>query len=176
MDDTPATEDDARNGGVEPVQVDPKLLLDIEVLVSRLVAKASQLIGNFTTNLAENWMSIRCKFEGGKVINRSQSGSWEFRCMGAGLRENLGSSWGPQTWMEATGSTPNSILVKTAETMAKKCEKDGKRKATEKAKETHRKSKYARTNDSSVKQEDLTVGTMEKLNRMTYVMTSVLSI
>ena len=79
MDDTPATEDDARNGGVEPVQVNTKLLLDIEVLVSRLVAKASQLIGNFTTNLAENWMSIRCKLEGGKVINRSQSGSWAFR-------------------------------------------------------------------------------------------------
>ena len=52
--------------------------------------------------------------------------------------------------MEATGSTPNSILVKTAETMAEKCEKDGKRKTTEKAKETRRKSKYACT-DSSVK-------------------------
>lgn len=150
MDDTLATEDDARNGGPAPLQVDPKLLHDIEVLVSRLVAKAGQLIGNFTTNLAENWMSIRCKFEGGKVINRSQSGSWEFRCMGAGLRENLGSTWGPQTWTEATGSTPNPILVKAAGNMAKKRDKDRKRKSTEKAKESRRKSKYARTDDTSV--------------------------
>ncbi len=27
----------------------------------------------------------------------SQSGSWGYRCMGAGLRLNLGHAWGPQT-------------------------------------------------------------------------------
>ena len=75
MDDTPSTENDARNGGAVPVQIDPKLLHDVEVLVSRLVAKASQLIDNFTTNLAENWMSIRCKFEARKGLIYSQSGN-----------------------------------------------------------------------------------------------------
>ncbi len=35
-------------------------------------------------------MHIRMKFDGGKVINRSQSGSWEHRCVGAGLRQNMG--------------------------------------------------------------------------------------
>ena len=42
--------------------------------MSRLVAKASQLLGNFTTNIAEGWMHRLSKYEGGKVINRSQSG------------------------------------------------------------------------------------------------------
>ena len=33
-------------------------------------------------------MPIRSKFDGGKQINRSQSGSWEGRCAGAALRVN----------------------------------------------------------------------------------------
>ena len=147
MDDTPVTEEDARKGGATPTQVDRRLLLDILVIVSRLVAKAAQLIDNFTTNLAENWMSIRCKFEGGKVVNLSQSGSWEFRCMGAGLRENLGPTWGPQVWRK-TIDEPTSILVDAAETVAKKCENDRKRKSTEKSKESRTKSKYTHTDES----------------------------
>ena len=47
-------------------------MFDVQVLVSRLVSKADRLIKNFTTNIAENWMQIRCKFDGGKCINRSQ--------------------------------------------------------------------------------------------------------
>ena len=85
--------------------------------------------GNFVCKefpyITEKSMSIRCKFEGGKVINRSQSGSWEFRCIGAGLRKNLGSSWGPQTWMV---QLPIKLNLG---------------KETEKAEETRRKSKYA---------------------------------
>ncbi len=60
--------------------------------------KANQLIDNVTTNLAESWMHIRAKFDGGKVINRCQSGSWEHRCMGAGLQQNIGREWGPGVW------------------------------------------------------------------------------
>ena len=78
--------------------------LCIQRFVSRLASKASQLIGNFTTNLAENWMNIRAKFDGGKMFNRSQAGSWEFRCMGAGLQLNLGSAWGPKAFSEMTQS------------------------------------------------------------------------
>ena len=36
--------------------------------------------GNFTINLAEGYMHIRRKFDGGKQINYSQSGSWQGRC------------------------------------------------------------------------------------------------
>ena len=70
--------------------IDSKMMADIQVTVGRLIAKAGQLIGNFTSNLAEVWMHMRCKFDGGKVINRSQSGSFQHRCMGAGLRQTLG--------------------------------------------------------------------------------------
>lgn len=96
--DDPTTEIDARQGELTPINMNSELDLDIQVLLSRLIGKADQLLGNVTTNLAESWMHIRTKFDGGKVINRSQSGSWEHRCMGAGLRQNKGRQWGPQVW------------------------------------------------------------------------------
>ena len=65
-------EEDARKGMDRPVKVSEKLMHDIQMLVSRLVEKAHQLLGNFTTNLAESWMHISSKFDGGKVINQSQ--------------------------------------------------------------------------------------------------------
>ena len=50
-------------------------------------------IENFITNLAEGYMHIRSKFDGGKQIYRSQSGSWEARCAGAARRVNEGPEW-----------------------------------------------------------------------------------
>ena len=113
------------------------------------MAKSKQLIGNHTTNLAECWMHIRAKFDGGKVVNRSQSGSWEHRCMGAGLRQNMGTEWGPQTWKNITTTSPNKIFSTAADHSAKKVEADRKRKATDKAKESRRKSKYIRLDDTA---------------------------
>lgn len=132
-----------------PTEINPQLMHDIQVLVSRLVGKAHQLIKNFTTNLAENWMQIRCKFDGGKVINRSQSGSWEHCCSGAGLQKNLGKCCGPLTWEKMTGFPASQVFVDTAESSAKKADKDRKRKATEEAKDSQRRSKYSR-NDNSI--------------------------
>lgn len=149
MADDPATEKEARHGGEIPAQLDPALMHDIQVILSRLVEKAPQLIQNFTTNLAENWMQIRCKFDGGKVINRSQSGSWEHRCCGAALQKNLGKCWGPQTWEKMTSSDANQVFVDVAESCAKKAKKDRKRKASEKAKESRRRSKYSKNDDST---------------------------
>ncbi len=83
-DDDPTVEQEVRQGESELIKVNPKLFHDVQVALSRLVRKADQLLGNCTTNLAECWMHIQTKFNGGKVINRSQSGSWEGRCMGAG--------------------------------------------------------------------------------------------
>ena len=117
------------------MEVDPKMLHDISVVLSRLVAKSKQLIGNHTTNLAERWLHIRAKFDGGKVINWSQSGTWEHRCMGAGLCHNMGTEWGPQTWKTITSTSSNKIFSTTADQSAKKVEADRKRKASEKAKE-----------------------------------------
>lgn len=147
-DDDPAVEEEIRQGGIEPVEVDPKLFHDVQVALSRLVGKADQLLGNCTTNLAECWMHIRTKFDGGKVINRSQSGSWEGRCMGAGLQQNLGKDWGPKVWRQMSGESPNKIFTDVMDSSVKRVERDRKRKATEKAKESRRRSKYARTDDS----------------------------
>lgn len=103
---------------------------------------------NETTNLAECWMHIRCKFDGGKVINRSQSGSWEHRCMGAGLRQNMGREWGPQAWRDMTNSSPNQVFIDVAKNSANNLSKDRKRKATNEVKDKRRKSKYARIDNS----------------------------
>ena len=113
--DDPTTEIEARQGGLTPTYMNPQLHHDIQVQLSRLIGKAEQLIENQTTNLAESWMHIRAKFDWGKFINRSQSRSWEHRCMGAGLRQNLGREWGPLAWKEITKSSPNKVFIDTAE-------------------------------------------------------------
>ena len=67
-DDSEHTMSIARDGGTHrETSIDPKMMIDIQKQVSRLVAKAGQLIGNFTTNLAESWMHMRTKFDGGKL-------------------------------------------------------------------------------------------------------------
>ena len=135
-------------GESTPLTVSPKLLHDVQVLVSRLVAKAPRLIKKFTTNLAEAWMHIRCKFDGGKVVNRIQSGSWQHRCMGAGLQPNLGAQWTLKTWSEMTASQPNAIFEEVTTAASKKAECDRKRKATDEAKTTRRQNEYSRSDNS----------------------------
>ena len=76
------------------------------------------------------------------MINRSQSGSWQNCCMGAGLQQNLGRAWGPTVWREMTTSTPNRIFVDIANTMHKQAESTRKTNSTDKSKENRRKSKY----------------------------------
>ena len=73
---------EAHLGGLTPTKVNDKMLYDIQTVLNRLIAKANKLLGNHTTNLAECWMHMRTKFDGEKVINRSQSGSWEHRVWG----------------------------------------------------------------------------------------------
>ncbi len=139
--DDPTVELGARQGGLTPTNVNQRLYHDIQVQLNRLVSKAPQLIGNETTNLAEYWMHMRMKFNGGKVINQSQSGSWEHRCMEAGLQQNLGRKWGPQTWEQMTGCSSNKVFSDTAERSAKTVDQDRKRKATDEAKQQRRKIK-----------------------------------
>ena len=92
--------------------VNLKLFHDIQRALSRLVSEAEQPIDNATTNVAESWMHIRMN---GKVINPSQSGSWQHRCMGAGsLQQNLGKQWEPATWKEMTALIPNKEFTDCA--------------------------------------------------------------
>ena len=86
-------EDDLTAANVQdqaPSEINIELMHDLQVLVYRLASKANRLINNFTTNIAENWINVRCKFDGGKYINCSQSCSFEHRCYGADLQHNLG--------------------------------------------------------------------------------------
>ena len=58
------------------------LIADVQIILNRVASNSDQITGNSTTNFAESWMSIRSKFDGGKVINRCARGSWYTRCYG----------------------------------------------------------------------------------------------
>ena len=73
-------------------------------------------------------MHIRTKFDGGKQINRSQRGAWQGCCAGAGLRWNLGPSWGPPCWEKAVASAANDTFIQTAEAHADTVARDKKEK------------------------------------------------
>ena len=126
--DDSATERVARQGGLTPTKVNDNMLHDIQAVLNRLVGKANKLLGNHTTNLAECWMHMRTKFDGGKVINRSQSSSWEHRCMGTGLRQNMGVEWCPQVWKNTTNASPNKVFTDAVDCSAKRVKKDTKEK------------------------------------------------
>jgi len=144
--DSETTLTDARRGGIPTcTPINPKMMADIPITVGRLIAKAGQLLGDFTTNLAESWMHMRCKFDGGKVVNRTQSGSFQHRCMGAGLRQNLGPTWGPTTWSALISSEANEVFKRAASEDEKKVEKDRKRKGAEIEKANRRKRNYAKS-------------------------------
>ena len=131
-----------------PTQIDPHLYHDVQAALSSLDGKAEQLLGNCTTNLAECWMHIRTKYDGGKVINRSQSGSWEHRSMGAALQQNMGREWGLTVWKQMAEASPNKVFKGTADCYEKTVVNNRKRMATEKAKERRRQSKYMQIDDS----------------------------
>jgi hypothetical protein len=96
------------------------MLRDVSFLLQRLAAKAERLIGNFTTNLAECWMQIRSKFDGGKLFNRTNRGSWHARCYGGALRLNLGPTWSPIAWEKATSTTPGPYFQQTYASRARR--------------------------------------------------------
>ena len=76
-------------------------------------------------------MHIRSKFDGGKKINRSQSGSWEARCAGAALRVNEGPEWGPKCWEKITKLKSNQTYKTVSAKRTKQLARDNKRKVSE---------------------------------------------
>ena len=74
-------------------------------------------------------MNVRSKFDGGKQINRSQRGSWQGRCAGAGLRLNIGPDWGPITWEKVTNTAPSATFTDVAASKCKSVAQDRKRKS-----------------------------------------------
>ena len=53
-----------------PEEIDSEVRTQVKRILARLADKADRLIANFTTNMAESWMSIRMKLDGGKIFNR----------------------------------------------------------------------------------------------------------
>ena len=147
--DDSSNESEILRGGKVAIDIDPRLYHDIQLILSRVVSKAEQLADNVTTNLAEAWMHIRAKFDGGKVINRSQSGSWEHRCMGAGLQQNVGKEWGPALWKEMTNSSPSKVFTDAAQRSARKASSEKKRKATDTVQQQRRLRKCSRNSESA---------------------------
>ena len=86
---------------------------DIFFYLNRLSEKSDRLIGNFTSNLAESWMHIRCKFDGGKVANKCFRGSFFARCYGGALRSLKGPAWSPMVYHQVTGIRPDSVYINT---------------------------------------------------------------
>jgi len=90
-------------------------------------------------------MHIRSKFDGGKQVNCSQSGSWEGRCAGAALRVNESPKWGPKCWKKATNSELRECFTSTYATK-KQVASDYKRKSRDDAKVKRKRRKLG--NDS----------------------------
>jgi hypothetical protein len=105
-------EEEAREGDntTNKSDIPDDLYFRIQRAGDKLVSNASSLIKNSTSNLAECFMAIRCKFDGGKVFNRVQRGSFHHRCNGAGLRFQLGPDWMSQVWHSVTGQEPGEAM------------------------------------------------------------------
>ena len=88
---------------------------------------------------------LRTKFDGGKQINQSQSGSWQHRCMGVGPRRT---SMGPTNMGKCVQRTPKYSVCG-------ECQKEGKgsrkRKATDSAKQARRVGKVRRLGNETTK-------------------------
>ena len=81
--------DNLRKGGSSLKEIGSlteSLLKDLFLYLNRIAERSNRLIGNFTSNLAESWMNIRCKFDGGKMYNKCFKGSFCARCYGGALR------------------------------------------------------------------------------------------
>ena len=88
------------------------IIRDFTQILNRIADKSDRLLGNSTTNLAESWMHIRTKFDGGKVYNICNRGSWHARCYGGALRMNFGPQWSCDVWESSTGTEPCLYLRK----------------------------------------------------------------
>lgn len=136
-------EDEARgaNTSCNRKDIPDDLFFQILRAGDRLVSMAPQLISNSTSNIAESFMNIRCKFDGGKFYNRIQRGSFQHRAYGAGLRFQLGPDWSSKVWSEATGVAPGELRMAFGEVRVNEHKKMMKRKSSAKYKENRKKTK-----------------------------------
>ena len=124
----------------EPSPLDklpPNFLRDVEAAGDRLVAKAAQLVQIRTTNITENFMSIRCKMDGGKYYNRIQSGSFQHP---AALRVQFGPGW--TTPILSSFGIQSTICDEYTSSRKRKHDRDTARKITLKYKKQRLMTRY----------------------------------
>ena len=115
---------------------------------NRIVSLAPQLIENVTSNLAETYMGIRTYFDGRKLFNCIQSGSFEARCYAAGLQFQDGTQWCLPAWEKYVGNpAPESLQCLVKQTQRNR-QKDKDRKSTAKY-TAQRRSKYQSSEQTS---------------------------
>ena len=137
-------ENEARSGYTASLNILPDgLFFKILRAGDRLVSLSEQLIDNETSNLAELYMGIRTYFDGGKVYNRVQSGSFESRCYSAGLRFQQGPEWLPNAYQHCTNTRPTQPLLDMTNNHFNRQQKDNKRKQTTEYKEKRKRAKYS---------------------------------
>ena len=139
-------EDEVRGANVshedQRKSIPDDLFFRIQRAGDRLVSMAPQLISNSTSNVAESFMNIRCKFDGGKYFNRIQRGSFQHCTYGAGLRFQLGPDWTSKVWPQTTGKEPGEVRTAFGECRVNEHNKMMKRKSTTEYKEKRKKAKY----------------------------------
>ena len=84
--------------------VEQHIIKDVTKLLCRISEKADRFTNNSTTNLAESWMHIQTQFDGGKVHNLCNRGSWHARCYGEELRMNMGPQWSCKVCESSSGT------------------------------------------------------------------------
>ena len=171
-----------QKGGAKPgKQVNESLLKDVYFILNRTAEKSNRLVGNFTSNLAESWMHIRCKFDGGKMTNRCFRGSFLARCFGGSLRAMKGPAWSPMVYSQVTGKRADDVFLGTYRKRAKRYVDTRKRQATATFKKQRSKKKLTATKVSTSKKakkgygpevlddtEDISAEKLDKVSRAYY--------
>ena len=151
-------QEESRLGWQSSSNINTKLLKDVTVLLDRVASKSNRLLGNFTSNLAECWMPIRTKFDGGKVVNHCNRGSWHTRCFAAALRFNEGSQWSPKVWEKVTATKAGDSFTKLYKQRDTCLQNNNKSKKKEESKARRWKRKMKSTTQSSSKKARLEYG------------------
>ena len=95
--------------------IDFEFIYEIKKRLNQYANKAESLVYNYTTNIAECWMSIRVRMEGGKQVFRGGKGSFNHRAAGASCRLNMGPTWSLKLWEKCLNQRANYIFFKHSE-------------------------------------------------------------
>ncbi|XP_063229100.1 uncharacterized protein LOC134534548 [Bacillus rossius redtenbacheri] len=105
----------------------------LQMALDPLVQKADRLVGNYTTNQAERFMSLVSKFSGGKRTDVGKKGRYKRCCLASGLSHVKGPHWHASPLKKMFGRSPGAIYKKVFNTRARASERGIKRKSAPEA-------------------------------------------